>query len=215
MAMSPPFSRRQVIRASSAIALIATGGTLCPGFSRAAQPEIDQEADRIARALTPRVRRGSEINYSTQQQTIERLKNVRLRRGGLNLQERDELYEAARPLPQVALEIHFAFDSAELLPNTRPQLDSLGQALARPSLQTNNIFISGHTDQKGSAEYNLKLSERRAASVVEYLLSKFPLERNNLTAVGYGFEKLKNSRDPFAGENRRVEIVNGGPAASR
>jgi outer membrane protein OmpA-like peptidoglycan-associated protein len=212
--MSPTFSKRDILRASSAIGFILLSEALYPGVSMAAQPDIDEEADRIARALTPRVRRGSEVDYSTQQQTIERLKNVRVRRGGLNLQERDELYEAARPLPQIALEINFAFDSAELLPDTRPRLDSLGQALSRPNLQTNNIFISGHTDHKGSAEYNLKLSERRAAAVVDYLLSKFPLDRNNLAAVGYGYEKLKNARDPLSGENRRVEIVNGGRPAS-
>lgn len=212
--MSPSFNRRQILHAGSATGLILLNQALIPEICLAAQPEGDAEADRIARALTPRVRRGAEVDYSKQQQTIERLKNVRLRRGGLNLQEREELYEAARPLPQIALEINFAFDSAELLPDARPRLDSLGQALSRPNLQPNNIFISGHTDHKGTADYNLKLSERRAASVVDYLLSKYPLDRNNLAAVGYGFEKLKNTTDPLSGENRRVEIVNGGRPGS-
>jgi outer membrane protein OmpA-like peptidoglycan-associated protein len=82
--------------------------------------------------------------------------------------------------------------------------------LARPNLQGNNILLTGHTDRKGSADYNLKLSERRVASVVDYLSSKFSLDRNKLTAIGYGFEKLKNPNDPLAAENRRVEIVNAG-----
>ena len=117
---------------------------------------------------------------------------------------------ATRPLPQVALEINFAFDSADLLPDAIPRLDALGQVLSGPNLKTNNIVISGYTDRKGTAEYNQKLSERRSESVVEYLVNKFPIDRSNLTAVGYGFEKLKNTTDPFAAENRRVEIVNGG-----
>ena len=82
--------------------------------------------------------------------------------------------------------------------------------LSRPNLQTNNIVISGHTDRKGTADYNLRLSERRADAVVDYLVKKFALDRSNLTAVGYGFDKLKNSANPLSGENRRVEIVNGG-----
>jgi outer membrane protein OmpA-like peptidoglycan-associated protein len=203
-------TRRGIICAGVTLG-IATLGQL--GFhetSFAAQPDIDDEVNRIARALTPRVRRGGEVDHSAEQQTVERLKNVRLKRGGLNLQERAELYEATRPLPQIALEINFAFDSADLLPDTIPRLDALGQVLSRPNLQSNNMVISGHTDRKGTAEYNLMLSERRAASVVDYLVNKFPLDRANLTAVGYGFDKLKNTADPFSGENRRVEIVNGG-----
>jgi OOP family OmpA-OmpF porin len=77
-------------------------------------------------------------------------------------------------------------------------------------LQDNNIVVSGHTDHKGTAEYNQKLSERRADAVVDYLVTKFSLDRSKLAAVGYGFDKLKNSADPLSGENRRVEIVNGG-----
>jgi outer membrane protein OmpA-like peptidoglycan-associated protein len=203
-------NRRQLIRAGTTLTLVGFGLLSVDGVGFAAQPDTNDEVDRIARALTPRVRRGAEADHSAEQETIERLKNVRLKRGGLNLQERDELYEASRPLPQIALEINFAFDSADLLPDTIPRLDALGQVLSRPTLQTNNIVISGHTDHKGTAEYNQKLSERRADSVVDYLVKKFPLDRSNLTAVGYGFDKLKNAADPLAAENRRVEIVNGG-----
>jgi outer membrane protein OmpA-like peptidoglycan-associated protein len=203
-------SRRQIIFSGIARGIAAIGLLSFCEASFAAQPDIDDEVNRIAHALTPRVRRGGEADHSIEQQTIERLKNVRLKRGGLTLQERDELYEASRPLPQIALEINFAFDSADLLPEAIPRLDALGQVLSRPNLQTNNIVISGHTDRKGTAEYNLRLSQQRAASVVDYLVNKFPLDRTNLAAVGYGFDKLKNDADPFAAENRRVEIVNGG-----
>jgi len=208
--MSDIITRRQLICAGATFATLALGQRVFAEDGLAAQPDIGEEADRIARALMPRIRRGAEVDHSVEQHTIERLKAVRLTRGGLNLQERDEMYQAARPLPQIAMEIHFTFDSAELMPEARPRLDALGQALVRPNLRANNILLTGHTDHKGGAEYNLKLSERRVASVVDYLVSKFPLDRNNLTAVGYGFEKLKNRNDPLAAENRRVEIVNVG-----
>jgi outer membrane protein OmpA-like peptidoglycan-associated protein len=203
-------TRRQIICAGISLGVVAVGQFTFPARSFAAQPDTDDEVNRIARALTPRVRRGGEADHSAEQQTIERLKNIRLKRGGLTIKERDELYEAARPLPQTALEINFAFDSADLLPDAIPHLDALGQVISRANLQTNNIVISGHTDRKGTAEYNQKLSERRAEAVVDYLVNKFAIDRTNLTAVGYGFDKLKNTADPFSGENRRVEIVNGG-----
>jgi outer membrane protein OmpA-like peptidoglycan-associated protein len=203
-------TRRQVLLAGNAFGVLAIAQLIFPGKSFALPPEGDEEVERIARALTPRVKRGNEIDHTAEQQTIERLKLVRIKRGGLNLQERDELYQATQPLPQIAMEINFAFDSAELLPDARGKLDKLGQVLARPNLQSNNIVISGHTDRKGSADYNLNLSERRANSVADYLASKFSVDRSNLTSLGYGYEKLKNPSNPLAAENRRVEIVNGG-----
>src|ERR1700730_11744927 len=112
-------------------------------------------------------------------------------------------------MPQLDLEIFFAFDSAELQPEATSRLDKLGQVLANPALQQNNVVIGGHTDRKGTAEYNQGLSERRAASVTTYLVGKFGLDRNNLVAVGYGFERLKNFANPLAAENRRVRIVSG------
>jgi len=203
-------TRRQIIRAGICLGAVAIGEFTSPVRGFAAQPNIDDEANQIAGALKPRVKRGGEADHSVEQQTIERLKQVRLKRGGLTIKERDELYEAARPLPQVALEINFAFDSADLLPDAIPHLEALGQVLSRSDLKSNNILISGHTDRKGTADYNQNLSERRADAVVDYLAKKFSLDRSNLTAVGYGFDKLKNAADPFAAENRRVVIVNGG-----
>jgi outer membrane protein OmpA-like peptidoglycan-associated protein len=163
----------------------------------------------MKRALIPRTRRGGPETLTVERQTVERLKTVRQRRGGLNLQERNELYEATRQMPQLDLEIFFAFDSAELQPEATSRLDKLGQVLANPALQKNNVVIGGHTDRKGTAKYNQGLSERRAASVTTYLVGKFGLDRNNLVAVGYGFEQLKNFANPLAAENRRVQIVNG------
>jgi outer membrane protein OmpA-like peptidoglycan-associated protein len=203
-------TRRQVLSAGTAFGVLAIAEWIFSERARAAEPEQDAEVERIARALNPRVKRGHEIDHSAEQQTIERLKLVRIKRGGLTLEERDELYQAASPLPQTEVEVNFAFDSSELLPDATLKLDKLGQVLARSNLQRNNIVISGHTDRKGSADYNLKLSDRRANAVADYLASKFPLDRSNLTSQGYGFEKLKNPSNPFAAENRRVEIVNGG-----
>ena len=210
--MRPTIDRRQIIRAHVGfLALIIAGRDFFASPCFAASAGSDDEIEGIKRALMPRTRtkRGGPEPLVEERQTIERLKTMRQRRGGLNLQERDELFEATRQMPQLDLEIYFAFDSAELLPDATPRLDKLGQVLADPALRQNNIVISGHTDRKGSAVYNSSLSERRAASVADYLVNKFGLDRSNLTAVGYGFEKLKNTADPMSAENRRVQIVNG------
>ena len=53
-----------------------------------------------------------------------------------------------------------------------------------------------------------RLSERRAQSIKAYLVDNFGLTASNLRAVGYGKSRLKNTSDPFAAENRRVEVVN-------
>ena len=70
------------------------------------------------------------------------------------------------------------------------------------------FVLGGHTDAKGSDEYNRHLSERRAESVKYFLTHKFDLPAGSLIAIGYGEEQLKNPHDPYAPENRRVQIVN-------
>jgi len=175
----------------------------------AAAFEAGDDVESIVRALRYRARRGEPDRLSSERQTIERLKTVRRRRG-LNLQERDELYQATRKMPQTNLTVYFAFDSATVLPEGAATLDRLGQALSQSEFNGSNIVINGHTDRKGTADYNLSLSERRAIAVTKYLVDRFNLDPERFMASGYGFERLSNPKDPFSGENRRVEIVNAG-----
>ena len=84
----------------------------------------------------------------------------------------------------------------------------LGRALTNPDLEGSVFLIGGHTDAKGDDDYNQKLSERRAAAVKRFLKEKFDISDDALVTVGYGEEQLKNASDPFAAENRRVQIVN-------
>ena len=75
-------------------------------------------------------------------------------------------------------------------------------------LAGSTFLVAGHTDAKGSSEYNLSLSERRAQAIRQFLATGFEVSSSKLIAIGYGMEELKNRRDPYAGENRRVQIVN-------
>jgi outer membrane protein OmpA-like peptidoglycan-associated protein len=105
--------------------------------------------------------------------------------------------------PSIALGITFQYNSAELSFATTQQLTQLGRALASPALKGGVFLIAGHTDAKGS-----DLSQRRADAVKRFLMENFGIPDENLVTVGYGKRQLKNTADPFAAENRRIEIVN-------
>ena len=70
------------------------------------------------------------------------------------------------------------------------------------------FILSGFTDAKGSETYNQGLSERRADAVKQFLSEKYGIEAGNLVTVGYGQSQLKDSANPFAAENRRVQVTN-------
>ncbi|MGZ4958985.1 MAG: OmpA family protein [Methylomonas sp.] len=101
---------------------------------------------------------------------------------------------------------HFKYDSAELLPPAKQILDDL-------ALDLNNdpdkkaIEAQGHASSEGSESYNMKLSQRRAKSVVEYLKSKGVT--NKLVAKGFGETQpiADNSSEQGRAENRRVELI--------
>jgi outer membrane protein OmpA-like peptidoglycan-associated protein len=126
----------------------------------------------------------------------------------LTLTEREEIAAMAGERPAVDLQIYFDFDSAAIKPEAVPQLTNLGNALADPQLKDSLVTINGHTDAKGTDSYNQKLSERRAETIKQYLVDQFHLSSANLVTVGYGRQKPRNAADPFAPENRRVQIVN-------
>jgi OmpA-OmpF porin, OOP family len=79
--------------------------------------------------------------------------------------------------------IYYEFNKAILLDESFGSLDRLVTMLnENPTMR---IEIGGHTDSKGNDDYNKKLSEARAQSVVDYLISK-GIEASRLSAVGYG-----------------------------
>jgi outer membrane protein OmpA-like peptidoglycan-associated protein len=107
----------------------------------------------------------------------------------------------------VDLEVFFRYDSAQLTRQARRQLDALGWALTSENLEPYRYLIAGHTDAKGSRQYNRKLSWRRALAVKRYLVRNYDIPRWRLRAVGWGESRLKNPRRPNSAINRRVEVV--------
>jgi len=102
--------------------------------------------------------------------------------------------------------IYFDFDKTTLKKESFVELNKVVDFLNRnPHVE---IEISGHTDSKGSDEYNLNLSQGRSQSVVDYIVSQ-GIEGYRLTAHGYGETKPIDTNDSEAGRanNRRVEVT--------
>ena len=113
----------------------------------------------------------------------------------------------AGPRPSLSLLIQFDFNSARVRPESQQALSNLAKALSSPELVESRFAVEGHTDAKGRAEYNLKLSQDRADAVRDYLLAQ-GIARNRLGSEGKGSNDLANKAEPYAAENRRVRIVN-------
>ena len=107
----------------------------------------------------------------------------------------------------LSLLIQFDFNSARVRPESQQALGNLAQALQSPELKGSKFAVEGHTDAKGSADYNRKLSEQRALAVREFLRIQ-GVGETRLIAAGKGSSDLANPADPLAAENRRVRIVN-------
>ncbi|MCK9394746.1 MAG: OmpA family protein [Methylobacter sp.] len=101
---------------------------------------------------------------------------------------------------------HFKYDSAELTLNAKEILDGVAKSLISYP-QKNDIEVQGHTSSEGTNAYNMKLSQRRAQSVVDYL--KMKGVANKLMAKGYGETQpiADNSTEAGRSENRRVELI--------
>ena len=72
-----------------------------------------------------------------------------------------------------------------------------------------NAVLEGHTDSRGTDEYNIKLSQRRVNSIKKYLVEKLGISADRLTAIGYGESRPIASNDTDEGRqlNRRVQAV--------
>ena len=110
------------------------------------------------------------------------------------------------PAPRTLdLVIRFEFDSSKIQESSKPLLNTLAAAMKTEKLLNLNFSVEGHTDAKGSADYNLRLSERRAEAVVNYMAQQ-GIAKDRLTALGKGASELLKPESPEAFENRRVKI---------
>ena len=107
---------------------------------------------------------------------------------------------------QFGLVINFAFDSAEILPESVPLLEALGEMFGIDTVSNQAVVIEGHTDSAGSDSYNQRLSELRAQSIKQYLIRHFGVDPQRLVAVGRGERDLYAIDKPLSAVNRRASF---------
>ena len=106
----------------------------------------------------------------------------------------------------------FASNKADLLPAAQLKLNEVADALTKQDSES-KIVVEGHTDSQGGATYNQDLSQRRAQTVRDYLVTR-GISADRVTAQGFGLSRpiADNNSAEGRADNRRVEIVV--PAAS-
>jgi len=129
----------------------------------------------------------------------------------------EELASAVEPAPvdepapaaegmSIGFRIQFAYNSPELLPDTLPYLDAVGEMMNLERTHDTRLLISGHADASGDEQYNLALSEARALAVAGYLEQKYAVDKSRIRTMGYGESKPLPNTDPMDPSNRRVEF---------
>jgi outer membrane protein OmpA-like peptidoglycan-associated protein len=101
----------------------------------------------------------------------------------------------------------FVSNKSDLLPGAQIKLNDVADALTKQDSES-KIVVEGHTDSQGGAAYNQDLSERRAQSVRDYLVTR-GIAPDRLTAQGFGLTRpiADNASAEGRANNRRVEIV--------
>jgi outer membrane protein OmpA-like peptidoglycan-associated protein len=107
---------------------------------------------------------------------------------------------------KISKQVQFKFDSADILPESDLVLGAV-VGILNEHLEITRVRIEGHTDDRGTEAYNMKLSDRRAASVVKWLV-KHGVAKGRLTSKGFGRSRPldKSDTDEARALNRRVEL---------
>ena len=114
--------------------------------------------------------------------------------------------EKKHDLEQLKKGINFEFNSSKLTKNSYPTLDAIADLMKE--FTEANLEVQGHTDIVGTEDYNQRLSEDRAHTVTDYLISK-GIAKDRLRAVGFGTRRplADNETDEGRAKNRRVELI--------
>lgn len=192
---------------SKTFSALLLGSILAAAPIGVASAQEQMTADEIEQALKPKKLTRS-LKAVPAGQDKEELDAVLSR--SIGVVERKKIVEITEKaqLPHLDFAINFGFDSADIDQNSFSTLDTLATALKSGNLYSSRFLINGHSDVKGSDDYNLELSQRRANSVVEYLVSRHDIDPARLKAIGFGESALKDVNDGEAAANRRVEIIN-------
>lgn len=105
----------------------------------------------------------------------------------------------------ITLNVQFANNSNEINETYRNEIGKVASFMRQ--YPDTSVVIEGHTDSRGSADYNRKLSQQRANAVMQYLISEFSIDEQRVTALGKGEESPVADNETAQGraQNRRVQ----------
>ena len=179
------------------------------GATRGLNPADDQEAQK-RRAVIEALQKNEKTRGLSVSEHNSRPATPPLEASAVTIQD---VQAVTADRPKSDLEVYFEYDSAAVTTKAEPVLNALGKSLTSDELKGQTFILAGHTDAKGSQDYNQGLSERRALAVKTYLVDRFNIPERQLAVIGYGAKKLKVADKPYADANRRVEVVNMGEVA--
>lgn len=170
------------------------------------QDSIDAANARAAAEAAERARREAEARAAAEREAADRARREAEARAAA---EAAAALNAARAA--FAMAIYFDYDKSDLRADARQALDA-----KLPLLRTNSavrIRISGHTDERGSDEYNIALGQRRAAAAKRYLVDNgIAADRIDVVSFGEDRAAAMGSDEAAHSQNRRdeFEIIVGG-----
>ncbi len=179
-----------------ALALVFSFGCAKKEVAPPADPQVISEEERARLAEEERKR-------EMERQALEerRLQEERMARE--REQEERKFQDVVDDI--LTTRIHFDFDSYELKPAARSDLQKISEHLKRFS--NLRLVIEGHCDERGTAEYNLALGERRARAAYEFLIL-LGVGSNRMQIISYGEERPLDPRsnETAWAQNRRAEF---------
>ncbi|RDV39492.1 OmpA family protein [Bradymonadaceae bacterium TMQ3] len=213
-----PKPPQEALDAAEAAVLAAEGRKDCAGEKFAAaealleearahvQAEEYEAAERKARAAERLAREAQQQADETWEDCQRRLEAARrAAEGGTQTQTTET--EPETPEEELKLTtVHFPYNSAEISDVSRQALETNLRWLRQNPDAT--ILLEGHTDERGTSEFNVALGERRARFVRDFLVQR-GIKAERLSTLSYGEEKplaFGQSEDDFA-RNRRVEFL--------
>jgi OOP family OmpA-OmpF porin len=112
-----------------------------------------------------------------------------------------------KPVEKITMTLYFEFDFDKAVVRPEYHDDATKIADSMNKYPEANLLLEGHTDEKGTEEYNMTLSRRRANNVKMYLVEKFNVAASRISTVGYGKSKPIASNDTDAGRQRNRRVV--------
>ena len=180
----------------SALAVLAF--PLAPGRAQTAAPAVDFADKLVGTEDAP------DIDIAAlKQQAADRVKA----RADAQQVKRPLIAPQLVKLPQVRFDVIFDPDTSLIRPGSYGTMGSLADALTDPKLQPFKFLIVAHTESGGRRDANLTLSQRRADSIREVLVSTFKISGKRLVALGLGEEQLQDANRPTSPVNARAQII--------